>query len=109
MQFFEKNNRMLSTHENMEWAFKNIAAHSSIYVNAAEELFLLMEIFAEKPPAPPPTASASSFDNHKEEQNRASSFRKSTLNTFLCSYQKGQWQTLITVRPFRRSFLDSAV
>ena len=89
--------KTLSTHENMEWAFKNIAAHSSIYVNAAEELFLMMEIFAEKPPTPPPGASIASIENHKEEQIRASTFRKNTLATFLNSYQKGQWQTLITV------------
>ena len=89
--------RQLSAHENVEWAFKNIAAHSTIYVNAAEELFLMMEIFAEKPPPLPPHASSSSLDNHKEEMMRASTFRKNTLTTFLNSYQKGQWQTLITV------------
>ena len=90
--------KTLSTHENIEWAFKNIAAHSSIYVNAAEELFVMMEMFAERPPAPAPGASLASLDNHQEERLRAAAFRQNTLSTFLNSYQKGQWQTLITVR-----------
>jgi hypothetical protein len=40
--------RLLAQHQNIQWAFKNIAPYSTQYASAVDELMKLMQLFVAK-------------------------------------------------------------
>lgn len=78
--------RQLAQHQNLQWAFKNITPHPSQYPNAVEELFKLMQLMVMKSP-----------DCSETDQREISSFRRTTLITYLQSLDgRTSWTTLIS-------------
>lgn len=79
--------RQLSGHQNLQWAFKNITPHPTNYTAAVEELFRLMTLFSTRHP-----------DADEAEQLEVTSFRRTTLSSYLASLDgRISWGTLITI------------
>ncbi|KAH9519588.1 Ubiquitin carboxyl-terminal hydrolase 34 [Bulinus truncatus] len=90
--------RSLANHQNLQWAFKNILPYPHQYVQATEELMMMMKMMAER-----------KRDHTPEEAAAVESFRKTTL--MLCIQgldPRVMWQTLcssslvkIAITPFQ--------
>lgn len=77
--------RHLANHQNLQWAFKNITPHPTQYALAVDELFCLMNLFAERHP-----------DDTEAEQREISTFRRTTLTAYLAGLDaRVSWGTLI--------------
>lgn len=78
--------RHLASHQNLQWAFKNITPHPTQYPGAVDELFKLMQLFVVKHP-----------DATEQEQREINTFRRSTLSSYLQSLDgRISWSTFIT-------------
>ena len=79
--------RVLSQHQNIQWAFKNIAPYSSQYSQAVEELLKLTALFCSKGEA-----------CTGEEAREIQQFRTQTLQLYLSILDgRSSWATLISV------------
>ncbi|XP_011610930.2 ubiquitin carboxyl-terminal hydrolase 34 isoform X2 [Takifugu rubripes] len=78
--------RQLASHQNIQWAFKNLTPHASQYPGAVEELFNLMQLFV-----------AQRADMREEELDDVKQFKKTTINCYLrCLDGRSCWTTLIS-------------
>ncbi|XP_039283222.1 ubiquitin carboxyl-terminal hydrolase 34 isoform X3 [Nilaparvata lugens] len=78
--------RQLATHQNINWAFKNITPFPTQYSAAVDELFKLMQIFVAKYP-----------DTTENEIIEINNFRKQTINLYLQVLDgRSCWATLIS-------------
>ncbi|XP_028316758.1 ubiquitin carboxyl-terminal hydrolase 34 isoform X2 [Gouania willdenowi] len=78
--------RQLASHQNIQWAFKNLTPHASQYPGAVEELFNLMQLFV-----------ALRADMREEEVEDVKQFKKTTINCYLrCLDGRSCWTTLIS-------------
>uniref|UniRef100_A0A4W3GN70 Ubiquitin carboxyl-terminal hydrolase 34 n=1 Tax=Callorhinchus milii TaxID=7868 RepID=A0A4W3GN70_CALMI len=78
--------RQLASHQNIQWAFKNLTPHASQYPGAVEELFNLMQLFVAQRP-----------DMREEELEDIKQFKKTTINCYLrCLDGRSCWTTLIS-------------
>ncbi|XP_066282190.1 ubiquitin carboxyl-terminal hydrolase 34-like isoform X3 [Branchiostoma lanceolatum] len=78
--------RQLASHQNMQWAFKNLTPHANQYPVAVEELFHLMQLFVARRP-----------EMTKQEQQDIAAFKRATLNCYLnCLEGRSCWTTLIS-------------
>ncbi|KAI4832498.1 hypothetical protein KUCAC02_015462 [Chaenocephalus aceratus] len=79
--------RQLASHQNIQWAFKNLTPHASQYPGAVEELFNLMQLFV-----------AQRADMREEELEDVKQFKKTTISCYLrCLDGRSCWTTLIRV------------
>ncbi|XP_052863668.1 ubiquitin carboxyl-terminal hydrolase puf [Anopheles cruzii] len=77
--------RQLAAHQNLQWAFKNITPHPTQYPLAVDELFRLMNLFAQRQP-----------DATEAEQREVTMFRRTTLTAYLSGLDaRVSWGTLI--------------
>ncbi|MGH0137239.1 UNVERIFIED_CONTAM: hypothetical protein FKN15_063069 [Acipenser sinensis] len=77
--------RQLASHQNIQWAFKNLTPHASQYPGAVEELFNLMQLFVAQRP-----------DMREEELEDIKQFKKTTISCYLrCLDGRSCWTTLI--------------
>ncbi|XP_037949040.1 ubiquitin carboxyl-terminal hydrolase puf isoform X2 [Teleopsis dalmanni] len=77
--------RQLASHQNLQWAFKNITPHPTQYAAAVDELFKLMNLFATRHP-----------DASDQEKIDVNSFRRTTLTAYLTGLDaRVSWGTLI--------------
>ncbi|CAJ0933399.1 unnamed protein product, partial [Ranitomeya imitator] len=77
--------RQLASHQNIQWAFKNLTPHASQYPAAVEELFNLMQLFVAQRP-----------DMREEELEDIKQFKKTTISCYLrCLDGRSCWTTLI--------------
>ncbi|XP_035782430.1 ubiquitin carboxyl-terminal hydrolase puf-like isoform X2 [Anopheles albimanus] len=77
--------RQLAAHQNLQWAFKNITPHPTQYPLAVDELFRLMNLFAQRQP-----------DATEAEQRDVTIFRRTTLTAYLNGLDaRVSWGTLI--------------
>uniref|UniRef100_A0A3P9L1X7 Ubiquitin carboxyl-terminal hydrolase 34 n=1 Tax=Oryzias latipes TaxID=8090 RepID=A0A3P9L1X7_ORYLA len=80
--------RQLASHQNIQWAFKNLTPHASQYPGAVEELFNLMQLFVAQRP-----------DMREEELEDIKQFKKTTISCYLrCLDGRSCWTTLIAFR-----------
>ncbi|KAH0521479.1 Ubiquitin carboxyl-terminal hydrolase 34, partial [Microtus ochrogaster] len=78
--------RQLASHQNIQWAFKNLTPHASQYPGAVEELFNLMQLFIAQRP-----------DMREEEIEDIKQFKKTTISCYLrCLDGRSCWTTLIS-------------
>uniref|UniRef100_A0A8C7W9I2 Ubiquitin carboxyl-terminal hydrolase 34 n=1 Tax=Oncorhynchus mykiss TaxID=8022 RepID=A0A8C7W9I2_ONCMY len=78
--------RQLASHQNIQWAFKNLTPHASQYPGAVEELFNLMQLFV-----------AQRSDMREEELEDVKQFKKTTISCYLrCLDGRSCWTTLIS-------------
>ncbi|XP_037108825.1 ubiquitin carboxyl-terminal hydrolase 34 isoform X3 [Syngnathus acus] len=78
--------RQLASHQNIQWAFKNLTPHASQYPRAVEELFNLMQLFA-----------AQRMDMREDEVEDVKQFKKTTISCYLrCLDGRSCWTTLIS-------------
>uniref|UniRef100_W5NGU5 Ubiquitin carboxyl-terminal hydrolase 34 n=1 Tax=Lepisosteus oculatus TaxID=7918 RepID=W5NGU5_LEPOC len=78
--------RQLASHQNIQWAFKNLTPHASQYPGAVEELFNLMQLFVAQRP-----------DMREEELDDIKQFKKTTISCYLrCLDGRSCWTTLIS-------------
>ncbi|MEQ2263856.1 Ubiquitin carboxyl-terminal hydrolase 34, partial [Xenotaenia resolanae] len=78
--------RQLASHQNIQWAFKNLTPHASQYPGAVEELFNLMQLFV-----------AQRADMKEEELEDIKQFKKTTISCYLrCLDGRSCWTTLIS-------------
>ncbi|XP_055079983.1 ubiquitin carboxyl-terminal hydrolase 34 isoform X2 [Periophthalmus magnuspinnatus] len=78
--------RALASHQNIQWAFKNLTPHASQYPGAVEELFSLMQLFVAQRP-----------DMREEELEDIKQFKKTTISCYLrCLDGRSCWTTLIS-------------
>ncbi|XP_069090498.1 ubiquitin carboxyl-terminal hydrolase 34 isoform X1 [Pleurodeles waltl] len=78
--------RQLASHQNIQWAFKNLTPHASQYPAAVEELFNLMQLFISQRP-----------DMREEELEDIKQFKKTTISCYLrCIDGRSCWTTLIS-------------
>ncbi|XP_058880438.1 ubiquitin carboxyl-terminal hydrolase 34 isoform X2 [Acipenser ruthenus] len=78
--------RQLASHQNIQWAFKNLTPHASQYPGAVEELFNLMQLFV-----------AQRSDMREEELEDIKQFKKTTISCYLrCLDGRSCWTTLIS-------------
>lgn len=78
--------RQLASHQNIQWAFKNLTPHASQYPGAVEELFNLMQLFIAQRP-----------DMREEELEDIKQFKKTTISCYLrCLDGRSCWTTLIS-------------
>nr|XP_033794971.1 ubiquitin carboxyl-terminal hydrolase 34 isoform X3 [Geotrypetes seraphini] len=78
--------RQLASHQNIQWAFKNLTPHASQYPAAVEELFNLMQLFVAQRP-----------DMREEELEDIKQFKKTTISCYLrCLDGRSCWTTLIS-------------
>lgn len=78
--------RQLASHQNIQWAFKNLTPHASQYPGAVEELFNLMQLFVAQRP-----------DMREEELEDVKQFKKTTISCYLrCLDGRSCWTTLIS-------------
>uniref|UniRef100_A0A8C3G314 Ubiquitin carboxyl-terminal hydrolase 34 n=1 Tax=Cyclopterus lumpus TaxID=8103 RepID=A0A8C3G314_CYCLU len=78
--------RQLASHQNIQWAFKNLTPHASQYPGAVEELFNLMQLFV-----------AQRADMREEELEDVKQFKKTTISCYLrCLDGRSCWTTLIS-------------
>ncbi|XP_018120315.1 ubiquitin carboxyl-terminal hydrolase 34 isoform X2 [Xenopus laevis] len=78
--------RQLASHQNIQWAFKNLTPHASQYPAAVEELFNLMQLFVAQRP-----------DMREEEVEDIKQFKKTTISCYLrCLDGRSCWTTLIS-------------
>ena len=79
--------RTLAQHQNIQWAFKNIAPYSTQYAGAVDELMKLMQLFV-----------CQNQETSEEEQAEIRQFRTSTLQLYLSVLDgRSSWATLISV------------
>ncbi|XP_076099132.1 ubiquitin carboxyl-terminal hydrolase 34-like isoform X2 [Mytilus galloprovincialis] len=79
--------RQLASHQNINWAFQNIAPYPTKYAAAVDELFKMMRLMATK-----------YSDSSEEEVRSINSFKKNTSQMFLNMLDaRSGWQTLISV------------
>merc|ERR1719394_2364454 len=79
--------RTLAQHQNIQWAFKNIAPYSTQYAGAVEERMKLMQLFVTKSP-----------ETSEEEVGEIRQFRTATLQLYLSVLDgRSSWATLISV------------
>ncbi|XP_070409718.1 ubiquitin carboxyl-terminal hydrolase 34 isoform X3 [Nothobranchius furzeri] len=77
--------RQLASHQNIQWAFKNLTPHASQYPGAVEELFNLMQLFVAR------------ADMREEELEDIKQFKKTTISCYLrCLDGRSCWTTLIS-------------
>ena len=78
--------RRLASHQNINWAFKNITPHNQHYQQASNELFKLMKIFVTTHP-----------DSTEDEVKQIKMFKKQTIHMYLTSVDsRSNWSALIT-------------
>ncbi|CAL8351436.1 unnamed protein product, partial [Boreogadus saida] len=78
--------RQLASHQNIQWAFKNLTPHASQYPGAVEELFNLMQLFV-----------GQRADMREEELEDVKQFKKTTISCYLrCLDGRSCWTTLIS-------------
>ncbi|PKU33604.1 ubiquitin carboxyl-terminal hydrolase 34 [Limosa lapponica baueri] len=78
--------RQLASHQNIQWAFKNLTPHASQYPGAVEELFNLMQLFVAQRP-----------EMREEEIEDIKQFKKTTISCYLrCLDGRSCWTTLIS-------------
>ncbi|KAB5523620.1 hypothetical protein PHYPO_G00154680 [Pangasianodon hypophthalmus] len=78
--------RLLASHQNIQWAFKNLTPHASQYPGAVEELFNLMQLFVAQRP-----------DMREEDVEDIKQFKKTTISCYLrCLDGRSCWTTLIS-------------
>ncbi|XP_051939696.1 ubiquitin carboxyl-terminal hydrolase 34 isoform X4 [Hippocampus zosterae] len=78
--------RQLASHQNIQWAFKNLTPHASQYPRAVEELFNLMQLFV-----------ARRADMREDELEDVKQFKKTTIGCYLrCLDGRSCWTTLIS-------------
>nr|XP_054759302.1 ubiquitin carboxyl-terminal hydrolase 34-like [Lytechinus pictus] len=88
--------RMLSTHQNMQWAFKYLTPHANQYPMVVEELFRMMKLFVTR------------RGDIDDEEEHITEFKKMTLLCYLeCLERSSCWTTLIRVPPDRRVEADT--
>ncbi|CAK1552279.1 unnamed protein product [Leptosia nina] len=92
--------RTLAQHQNVHWAFRNIAPHSHLYPAAADELLRLARILAARGGAASSSSSSSNSNatNGSEiDEREAAAFRRSTLAAYLQGLNgRTSWTTLIS-------------
>ncbi|XP_076312719.1 ubiquitinyl hydrolase 1 puf isoform X2 [Tachypleus tridentatus] len=77
--------RQLASHQNIQWAFKNITPYTTQYTSAVNELFKLMKIFVTKNP-----------DSTEQEIREIHHFKRTTLRLYLTVLDaRACWATLI--------------
>ncbi|XP_041468588.1 ubiquitin carboxyl-terminal hydrolase 34-like isoform X2 [Lytechinus variegatus] len=77
--------RMLSTHQNMQWAFKYLTPHANQYPMVVEELFRMMKLFVTR------------RGDIDDEEEHITEFKKMTLLCYLeCLERSSCWTTLIS-------------
>ena len=77
--------RQLSAHQNIMWAFKNIAPYQIHYPQAQDQLLKIMRLMA-----------STDGDCTPEERQQALKFKQTTLDLFLTSVEsKTNWQTFV--------------
>ncbi|XP_047514444.1 ubiquitin carboxyl-terminal hydrolase puf isoform X2 [Pieris napi] len=96
--------RTLAQHQNIHWAFRNIAPHSHLYPAAADELLRLARILAARGGNTSSSSSSNSNATNGSEidEREAASFRRSTLAAYLQVFNmiglngRTSWTTLIS-------------
>ncbi|PZC73627.1 hypothetical protein B5X24_HaOG209044, partial [Helicoverpa armigera] len=102
--------RSLAQHQNIHWAFRNIAPHAHLYPGAADELLRLARILAARGGSTGNNGSTSSGNNsgngassgsESADGREAAAFRRSTLSAYLQGEHIGLngrtcWTTLIS-------------
>ncbi|CAL1294964.1 unnamed protein product [Larinioides sclopetarius] len=79
--------RQLASHQNIQWAFKNITPYTTQYNAAISELFKLMKLFVTKYP-----------DSSEQELREIHHFKRTTLRLYLGVLDaRACWSTLINV------------
>ncbi|XP_068619314.1 ubiquitin carboxyl-terminal hydrolase puf [Battus philenor] len=85
--------RALAQHQNIHWAFRNIAPHAHLYPGAADELLRLARILASRGGG----SGSSSSSNDGVDCREAAAFRRSTLSAYLQGLNgRTCWTTLIS-------------
>ncbi|XP_069360601.1 ubiquitin carboxyl-terminal hydrolase puf isoform X3 [Maniola hyperantus] len=83
--------RSLAQHQNIHWAFRNIAPHAHLYPGAADELLRLARILAARGGA------GASSGTEGTDAREAAAFRRSTLSAYLQGLNgRTCWTTLIS-------------
>jgi len=78
--------RQLASHQNLQWAFKNITPHPTQYPLAVEELFKLMALFVAK-----------TIESSQQDLDQICAFRRQTLSAYLNGLDaRVSWSTLIS-------------
>ncbi|XP_050671951.1 ubiquitin carboxyl-terminal hydrolase puf [Leptidea sinapis] len=94
--------RSLAQHQNLHWAFRNIAPHAHLYPSAADELLRLARILASRSGGSNNGSSSSSNsstnnNSNEIEEREAAAFRRSTLTAYLQGLNgRTSWSTLIS-------------
>ncbi|XP_041969100.1 ubiquitin carboxyl-terminal hydrolase puf [Aricia agestis] len=84
--------RGLAQHQNIHWAFRNIAPHAHLYPAAADELLRLARILAARG-----GNTSTSTTNDTADGREAAAFRRSTLSAYLQGLNgRTCWTTLIS-------------
>lgn len=78
--------RYLATHQNIQWAFKNITPHMNHYMLAVQELFALIRIFSKIPE-----------DACENEIKEIINFKTTTLKLYFDMDPSVHWGTIINV------------
>ncbi|XP_061722090.1 ubiquitin carboxyl-terminal hydrolase puf [Cydia pomonella] len=88
--------RSLAQHQNIHWAFRNIAPHAHLYPGAAEELLRLARILAARGSGSSGNSNSSSSSGEADGRE-AAAFRRSTLSAYLQGLNgRTCWTTLIS-------------
>ncbi|KAI8425240.1 hypothetical protein MSG28_007040 [Choristoneura fumiferana] len=88
--------RSLAQHQNIHWAFRNIAPHAHLYPGAAEELLRLARILAARGGASSGNSNSSNSSGEADGRE-AAAFRRSTLSAYLQGLNgRTCWTTLIS-------------
>src|SRR5687767_11293547 len=78
--------RQLATHQNIQWAFKNITPYANHYATAVADLFKLMKLFITVYP-----------DTNEHELREIRQFKRTTLQMYLTAVDpRSSWSTIIT-------------
>ncbi|GFW68785.1 ubiquitin carboxyl-terminal hydrolase 34 [Trichonephila clavipes] len=79
--------RQLASHQNIQWAFKNITPYTTQYNSAISELFKLMKLFVTQ-----------FSDSTEQEKREITHFKRTTLRLYLGVLDaRACWATLINV------------
>ncbi|KAM3962482.1 LOW QUALITY PROTEIN: ubiquitinyl hydrolase 1 puf [Aphomia sociella] len=91
--------RALAQHQNIHWAFRNIAPHAHLYPAAADELLRLARILAARGGnnSTGNSSSGSASNSESPDGREAAAFRRSTLSAYLQGLNgRTCWTTLIS-------------
>lgn len=88
--------RMLASHQNLHWAFRNIAPHAHLYPAAADELLRLARYLASRGSGSSSSSSSGSSSSDLMDARDAATFRRNTLSAYLQGLNSRTcWTTLI--------------